>query len=170
MTTSAEIRRHFREFVGEQKYQKFVVTCQSSGNRLRYWQEDAWREFTSSHPEFATSNEQVLKTFLACPEFGKATRQKTRDQMITDWLIGPELTIDEIESRHMVHDDRLGDLPVSFGFQHDQWEKLKSKMNDSDTIREFKSPPESWANRAGRQGYAVLRNETIIGTIVTLMN
>jgi hypothetical protein len=54
-----------------------------------------------------------------------------------------------------------------FGIQHDRWERLKGSMASGDELWEFVSPPESWAHRCGRQGYAVVRRGEVIASLLT---
>jgi hypothetical protein len=53
-----------------------------------------------------------------------------------------------------------------FGFQHLKWERLKAKMLPGDEIWEFCSPPSTWAHLQGRQGYAVVRNGTVVDSLI----
>ena len=59
---------------------------------------------------------------------------------------------------------------VPFGQLNDQWVKLKASMFPGDEIWGFSSPPDFWANLAGRCGYALVRNGEVVGVIVTMMN
>jgi hypothetical protein len=54
-----------------------------------------------------------------------------------------------------------------FGEQHGRWERLKGNMAAGDELWEFVSPPESWAHRCGRQGYAVVRRGEVVAALVT---
>ena len=49
-------------------------------------------------------------------------------------------------------------------------ETANVKLEPSDKIYFYKSPPFSWENSWGRQGYAVFREGELVDNIVTLMN
>jgi len=49
---AAELRRAFAQFLGDERFRKFVRTGWQRG-RLRYWQEQEWRRFTSLRPDLA---------------------------------------------------------------------------------------------------------------------
>lgn len=49
-------------------------------------------------------------------------------------------------------------------------EKLQSAMKPGDELWEFKSPPETWRMFAGVAGYAIVRDGTPVGGVVTYMN
>ncbi len=75
------------------------------------------------------------------------------------WL-STRVTVAEAE-----HANASGDRP--FGEQNGQWQRLKAGMAKGDELWEFVSPPESWANRCGRQGYAVVRRGAVVATLLT---
>jgi hypothetical protein len=57
-----------------------------------------------------------------------------------------------------------------FGYQNRKWERLKAQLLEGDELWEFCSPPESWAHRKGRQGYAIVRRGTIVDALTTTMS
>jgi hypothetical protein len=89
--------------------------------------------------------------------------------MIHEWLT-KQLTMQEIESRHSVQNERLGPKPVLFGFQNDQWLELVAQMQPGDELWEFRSPTETWQTLSGRAGIALVRNGEVVDSIVTMMN
>jgi hypothetical protein len=78
---------------------------------------------------------------------------------IGEWLT-EKRSISEAETENM-EDGR------TFGYQHRKWERLKQQMAAGDELWEFCSPPESWAHRKGRQGYAVLRKGQVVDYMLT---
>lgn len=89
--------------------------------------------------------------------------------MNRDWLT-KRLTVQEIETKYSVRDDRLGPNPVPFGFLNDRWQDLLAPMQPGDEIWEFSSPPETWQRLSGRAGLALVRNGEIVDTLTTAMN
>jgi len=87
-----------------------------------------------------------------------------------EWLL-KELTLQECEHQHAIEieiDDSLSVVP--FGYQNDKWNHLKSLMLANDEIWNFDSPQGHWDSLCGRSGVALVRNNKIIYTIISLMN
>jgi hypothetical protein len=52
-----------------------------------------------------------------------------------------------------------------------EWEAFKAEMVEGDELWIWRTPPESWKQRRGRGGYAIVRNgEPTEHFIVTVMN
>ena len=89
------------------------------------------------------------------------------------WL-QKEMIVAEAEAEYPgITDDRIARFPDAakpFGLRHPQWEELKRDMLPGDEIWAFSSPPDSWADLAGRAGIALVRKGIPIRTIVTAMN
>lgn len=85
------------------------------------------------------------------------------------WLT-KQLTLAEAEAKYSVQDDRLGESPLPFGFQSNEWSSLVAKIQEGDELWEFKSPPEHWKKKRGRAGIALVRDGELIDSLVTLMN
>lgn len=49
-------------------------------------------------------------------------------------------------------------------------ERFVSAVQPGDEIREFRSPPDSWAQRAGRAGVVHLRDGKVLAKLIRLMN
>src|SRR6188474_2535392 len=152
-----QIRDRLRSHLGDERYAKFVMWVPSSddGTRLRFWQERMWEEFIAVNSDCRLDFSQIVDVFAGCPFHGARILKSKQHDRIESWLHGRPKAVEEIETNHMVSDDRLGATPVAFGFQNNRWEKMKSQMQDGDVLREFKSPPETWARMAGRQGIAL---------------
>jgi hypothetical protein len=75
------------------------------------------------------------------------------------WL-SARVTVAEAENANTITDRAFGQL-------HGRWERLKGSMAPGDELWEFVSPPESWAHRCGRQGYAVVRRGAVVAALVT---
>lgn len=84
--------------------------------------------------------------------------------------IWKKVTIEEAEASHMVHDSRLGDKGVPFGFLKDQWKALVAQMVDGDELIEYSSPDDHWKSLCGRADISLYRNGEIIATILTRMS
>ncbi len=80
-----------------------------------------------------------------------------------EWLIR-RITVEEAEATHTPR----GGKP--FGFLNAKWEALKSRLRAGDELWIYRSPPASWEDLHGRMGVAVVRNGTVIDSIVTAMN
>ena len=86
-----------------------------------------------------------------------------------DWKLR-QTTVAEAEVEHMVETDRLGPDPVPFGFAHARWRRLVEGLQEGDELWEYSTPPESWAQMAGRSGIWVVRAGEIVDDHVSLMN
>ncbi len=89
--------------------------------------------------------------------------------MYKEWL-RKLVTVAEAEAANMVQIDKLGPKPIPFGFINDRWRALLSKLQEGDELWEFRSPPDSWANMAGRAGIALIRDGNVLDWIVSRMN
>jgi hypothetical protein len=85
-------------------------------------------------------------------------------------LLKKYCSIEEAENENMVTDSRLGDSPVPFGFNNNEWRELLTKMQDGDELWTFSTSDESWDNLAGRAGVSLVRDGKTVYSIVTEMN
>ena len=89
------------------------------------------------------------------------------------WGIRGPLTLTQVE-RESLEEIRKGkrkDTPqLPFGFQNDNWIKLKSQYKDGDEFYSFASDEFSWRNFNGKAGYILIHNNEVIGGIVTVIN
>ena len=172
MLEAERIRDRLRSHLGDDRYARFVmrVPDTSQGTRLLFWQQRAWKQFVAANPDCQLDFAQIVDVFAGCPLYGARTLKRKYHLRVKSWLRGPPLSVEDAESEHMVSDARLGPVAVAFGFQNERWLKIKSQLQEGDTLRRFRSPPDTWANLAGQQGIALLRNGEVVDTIVTLMN
>jgi len=62
-------------------------------------------------------------------------------------------------------------LGIDPGLVNDEeWQKLKDIIIEGDELWTFKSPPETWRQRRGREGIALVRDGKIVKDILTAMN
>jgi hypothetical protein len=100
----------------------------------------------------------TVLTVLEPPGSGRAPQRSTRKK-----------TVREAEARHAGHPGMLG-MEKPFGFLNAQWEALKAAMLPEDELYAFHSSPESWQARAGRRGFALVRNGKVVRRVVTILN
>lgn len=79
------------------------------------------------------------------------------------------VSIEEAESRHMVHRPDMWSEPVPFGFINDEWEAMLAKMQEDDELWEYSSPGLSWPRLTGTKGIMLVRDGKVIDTIITFM-
>ena len=79
-------------------------------------------------------------------------------------------SVEDIEKKHMVLDERLGDKPVAFGFQNSSWLEFKSKMQDGDKIVHYRSAPDTWRNHAGSESIRLVRDGKTVASAFSKMN
>lgn len=89
--------------------------------------------------------------------------------MFTDWL-QKKTSVEAAERENLVHDERLGQDPLPFGFQNDKWKLLLKGMQAGDELWEFSSPPKTWEMMCGRAGIALIRRGEVMAAIITVMN
>ena len=74
--SGVELRQALAAFVGDDKYRKFVQQGIRRG-RMRYWQEQVWSQFTSEHPEFAVTTDELVAVLRVCHLHGDELRPDT---------------------------------------------------------------------------------------------
>ena len=89
--------------------------------------------------------------------------------MIERWL-QRRVTVAEAEAAHMVRAPALGPDPVPFGFSNREWRELLAEIQDGDELLDFSSPPETWEQLMGWEGYALVRQGKVVEIIGTAMN
>ncbi len=84
------------------------------------------------------------------------------------WAIRGPLTIAQIEKESLEKIREYSDVPqVPFGYENDKWNKLKSQYKKGDEFYFFGSDPVSWAYLRGELGYVLIRDNEVVGRIVT---
>jgi hypothetical protein len=58
----------------------------------------------------------------------------------------------------------------AFGYACDQWLALLDAMQPGDELYNFRTSAESWKGLYGRAGLALVRNDEIVATVITMMN
>src|SRR4051794_27068602 len=91
MVDAVTLRQAFAAFLGEERFRAFVrqlaapemylgrpgshwppESIQPDRPRgLRYWQQQEWSRFTATHPEFATSAEELARALRICEVHGR---------------------------------------------------------------------------------------------------
>jgi hypothetical protein len=80
-----------------------------------------------------------------------------------------KMTVGEAEAKHCGHPGMPG-MEKPFGFLNAQWEALKAAMQPGDELYAFRSSPESWIARAGRDGFALVRDGKVVREVITMLN
>ena len=70
------------------------------------------------------------------------------------WL-SRHVTVPEAELCNLVNE-------VPFGEENKEWEALKKLLRPNDELWEFSSPPELWIRNMGKEGFAVVREGSIV--------
>ena len=73
--TETQLQNRFRRFVDDNDaYERFVHACvrsRSERQRLRFWQQALWNDFTRTAPEFeCIAVQDILDAFFLCPLHG----------------------------------------------------------------------------------------------------
>lgn len=66
---AASLRRQLAEFLGGERFRRFVVELRRAG-RLRFWQEEAWDWFVAAHPGYRVSLSDLLAALRVCELHG----------------------------------------------------------------------------------------------------
>ena len=83
-------------------------------------------------------------------------------------VIRPETSVDSIEADSLREIRACESCPqVPFGYQHDRWVALRDQVKDGDAIVYFRNSRHAWLSLAGAEGYALVRGDKIIVTIIT---
>ena len=82
--------------------------------------------------------------------------------MPKEWL-GSPITVQEAEA-DFANEEIAGRRWLS------DWREMIDSMQPGDELCPYGSPRESWAYKAGRAGFAVVRNGIVVDAILTLMN
>lgn len=75
MVSDDEFRKRFREFLGVDRYLRFVSALRQLPeglSRLRFWQSDAWEMFVTAHPDCNRTLEELRTALRLCEVHGVA--------------------------------------------------------------------------------------------------
>ncbi|TWU32771.1 hypothetical protein Q31b_58140 [Novipirellula aureliae] len=172
MPTQDEIRKRFRSWLGDERYRNFVYRVPSSaeGTRLLFWQEREWERFVEENPDCQLDFAGIVDVFANCPEFGAFVRRTAYCELVKSWLHGDSMSVDELERQLGSNRTENRQQLESFGLGSKQWQRIKEQLQPGDKLYKFRSPPETWANMAGRAGIALVRDDKVIDTLVTALN
>ena len=70
MAEAAALRQALAIFLGDERFRKFVQQGVHRG-RLRFWQEQEWDRFATTHPEFAVTLEDLEIALRICELHGQ---------------------------------------------------------------------------------------------------
>jgi hypothetical protein len=100
--------------------------------------------------------------------------------MFREWLIGRcestdprAIRLREMASLQLSDENKQKLLDRSEPFRkwaEERWKPFIALMQPGDELWQFRSPDHTWANLAGRAGYAILRDGEIVHSLVTLLN
>src|SRR5215831_15614553 len=79
-----------------------------------------------------------------------------------EWLVQC-ISIPDIEAKY-TYDG------IVFGFLHNEWIALRSKVLPGDEVWEFSNGPEAWEKLMGICGFALVRHGKVIDMIITELN
>jgi hypothetical protein len=67
---TARLRKYFAEFLGVDRYRRFVLQI-NRRDRLRGWQQEVWKTFIATNSEFASLNDVAMRAaFRVCEVHG----------------------------------------------------------------------------------------------------
>jgi hypothetical protein len=85
------------------------------------------------------------------------------------WSIRGPLTIAQIEKESFKEIRKYPDVPqVPFGYENDNWKKLKNQYKDGDEFYFFAANVQNWMFPHGTAGYVLIRDNQIVGLKVTV--
>ena len=61
-------------------------------------------------------------------------------------------------------------IDAALGYRSDDWMHLKEQVREGDEVWLFCSPSEYWDRLCGREGFALVRQGAIVGSILTSLN
>ena len=90
-----------------------------------------------------------------------------------DYTVSNPLSFSGVEQQSLDEIKRSSNpnIPkVPFGFINSEWNEFKAQFEDNDKLIHFRSSKESWQALAGIEGYAIVRKECVVFSIVTLLS
>ena len=99
--------------------------------------------------------------------------------MMREWLVERcdstdprDIRLRDMATLELSHEDKQKLLDRSEPFRKwvkERWTPLIALMQPGDELWLFRSPDHTWANLAGRAGYAIVRGGEVIHSLVTLL-
>lgn len=86
---------------------------------------------------------------------GTASLDSIPDLVAAGWTITPS---------------SLSEIEQTFGSEDQEWIRFKSKFEPGDRVVRLVAPGHQWANSAGWDGYAIVRNDKVIAELVVLLS
>ncbi|MBM9514728.1 hypothetical protein [Desulfogranum marinum] len=126
-----------------------------------------------SIPATPKETKRILKIVDYCAEssFSLGVKRKHREiprLSRAPGSIGVMTTVEAAEKKHM-SENRNGTL-LPFGSSNWQWEELLSFKRMTDELYEYCTDKDSWDNLAGEEGICLVRDNYVIGEIITCIN
>jgi hypothetical protein len=118
----------------------------------------------------------IFVCLTAVVSFATAGAPKKLCQDLPSGLVfSAPLTIAEIERRQLKEINQMlklrPDIPkVPFGFSNADWIIFKKKVRPGDRIVQYSTDERSFQNLAGEAGYAIIRHNCLVDTLVTARN
>ena len=88
------------------------------------------------------------------------------------WL-GRQMTVEQAERESLANIRQARrawqvDIPeVPFGFENKSWREFLAQLQPGDELREFASPPETWAKGEGRMGFVAYRLGALVASLIS---
>lgn len=103
------------------------------------------------------------------------TPEKSCETRRSDIALSAPLSIREIERKELKAVKEMSkirpDIPqLPFGFANPDWVIFKKKVRPRDRIVQYSTDERSFRNLAGEAGYALIRNNCVVDTFVTMKN
>jgi len=153
------------------------LKCTKCGGEYESWDGTVDRSTALFRPEFGKVFGCVVLYCVACrrgayyhlTKYGlnrtKSGRTLRPQPIVLDYIppkhfLKHIVTIDDIRQQ-FAHADRRFGVEARIFFE---------SLQDGDQTWFFISDADSWANLAGRQGYAIVRNDTVVAAILTLLS
>jgi len=92
-------------------------------------------------------------------------------------LYGPDAAIEQVKSLQVVEQESLAWVAncvhcpqKPFGNANGKWEAFKQLVRPADCVVRFSTNPRSWERQQGQQGYALIREGSLVKTFLIMRN
>lgn len=100
-------------------------------------------------------------------EENKNTQEKLTDEyLIRNWR-QEKVPLEKLNEHYCKFHSREKGYKIR---ETEEWKKFEAQMQKGDELWFFSSPPDTWENLMGREGYAIFRNDKLIAGFTTLLN